>query len=63
MPKSFDDCQKNGGKIRTKKLGGGKFIHICFPKGGGPSVSGEVKTAKVGKTTKGAFQRAADKVK
>ena len=59
MPAEFDSCVSNGGRVRTKKLKGGKFIHICFPKGGGPSVAGEVKTAKAGKTTEGAFVRAA----
>ena len=44
MPKSFTDCIAAGGKIRTKELGKGKYIYVCFPKGGGPSVAGEVKT-------------------
>jgi hypothetical protein len=43
MPEAFDKCVANGGRVRTKKLSGGRYIHICFPKGGGPSVAGEVK--------------------
>jgi hypothetical protein len=44
MPAEFDACVKDGGRVRTKTIKGGKYIHICFPKGGGPSVSGEVKS-------------------
>ena len=44
MPKAFDHCVSQGGKIRTKTLPKGKYLHICIPKGGGPSVAGEVKT-------------------
>jgi len=43
MPKAFDDCVSGGGRVRTKTLSDGRYIHICFPKGGGPSVAGEVK--------------------
>lgn len=46
MPRNFDKCVYEGGRVRTKKLGKNKFIHICFPKGGGSSVAGEVKTKK-----------------
>lgn len=53
MPDAFIKCQMTGGRIRTKKLGKGKYIHICFPKGGGPSVEGEVKTKKKVKKSKG----------
>ena len=42
MPKAFTDCVKNGGKVRTKKLSGGKFVHICFLNG--KSYAGEVRT-------------------
>lgn len=41
MPKAFTDCVKNGGRVRTKNLGNGKYIHICFKNG--KSYSGEVK--------------------
>jgi hypothetical protein len=44
MPADFDKCVSNGGRVRTKTLKGGRYIHICFPKGGGPSIAGEVKT-------------------
>ncbi len=46
MPKKFEDCVAAGGKVITKNLKGGKYVHICYPKGGGPGVSGEVKTAE-----------------
>ncbi len=46
MPADFEKCRKEGGRIRTKKLSGGKYIHICIPKGGGKSVGGEVKEIK-----------------
>ena len=41
-PQDFDRCVKSGGKVRTKKLKGGKYIHICFKDG--KSYAGEVKT-------------------
>jgi len=44
MPKAFDDCVKNGGRVRTKKLKGGKYIHICFLKG--KSYAGKVKRSE-----------------
>lgn len=50
MPAAFDACVKAGGKVITKSFKGGKYMHICFPKGGGPSVSGEVKTKQTGAT-------------
>ena len=34
MPADFDRCAKSGGRIRTKTLKGGKYIHICFDKSG-----------------------------
>jgi len=43
MPKSFDACRKNGGKIRTKQLGNGKYMHVCVL--GGKSYAGEVKSS------------------
>jgi hypothetical protein len=46
MPEEFDRCVANGGKVRTKDLGKGKYMHVCIPKGGGSSVGGEVKTKK-----------------
>lgn len=45
MPKDFENCVKDGGKLVTKKLKDGKYIHICYDKNGN-SYSGEVKTKK-----------------
>ena len=44
MSKDFEMCVKKGGRVRTKKLKGGKYIHICFLNG--KSYAGEVRTAK-----------------
>jgi len=44
MPVAFENCISKGGKVRTKKLKGHKYIHICFL--GGKSYAGEVKTYK-----------------
>jgi len=44
MPKEFTECVKNGGRVRTKKLSGNKYVHICFLNG--KSYLGEVKTKK-----------------
>ncbi len=46
MPVAFDKCRAGGGVIRTKRINKSQYMHICIPKGGGPSVSGEVKTYK-----------------
>ncbi len=48
MPKSFDDCVANGGKVITKKLKDGKYIHLCKSKDG-IWHPGEVKQSKEGK--------------
>jgi hypothetical protein len=45
MPKGFNDCVKNGGKVRRKNLKGDKYINICYDKDG-KSYSGEVKVKK-----------------
>jgi len=42
MPAAFDSCVKNGGRVRTKSLKDGKYIHMCFL--GGKSYAGEVKS-------------------
>lgn len=47
MPREFENCVKNGGKIRTKKLPNGKYIKLCFLRG--QSFSGEVHTKKSNK--------------
>lgn len=44
MPKAFENCIKNGGRVRTKRIGGRKFIHICFLNG--KSYAGETKIKK-----------------
>ena len=51
MPKSFNACRKAGGKVRTKKLGDGKYMHVCVL--GGKSYAGEVKTAEPKSTSTG----------
>ncbi len=45
MPADFDKCVSGGGRVVTKTLKGGKYIHICYDKAG-KSHSGEVKRAK-----------------
>ena len=44
MPEAFERCVKNGGKVITKTLKGGKYLHICYLNG--KSYAGEVKTKK-----------------
>lgn len=44
MPAGFEKCRSGGGRIRTKKLSKGRYMHICFK--GGKSHPGEVKKAK-----------------
>lgn len=56
MPQAFDDCRARGGRIRTKSLSGGRYIHICYV--GGKSYAGEVKTAKAGGTVREDVKRA-----
>lgn len=46
MPAKFDACVSGGGKVITKKVNAKQYIHICYPRGGGDSVSGEVKEYK-----------------
>ena len=47
MPKDFESCEARGGRIITKKLKGGKYVHICFIDG--KSYTGEVKRKLRGK--------------
>ena len=42
MPAGFNKCVKNGGRVRTKKLSGNRYMHICFLNG--KSYAGEIKT-------------------
>ena len=44
MPQPFLNCVKAGGRVRTKELSGGRYIHICFLNG--KSYAGEVKQKK-----------------
>ena len=46
MPKDFDKCVADGGRVRTIKVGKGKYRHICWDKEG-KSHAGEVKQKKV----------------
>ena len=43
-PQAFEDCVKNGGNVKTKKLKNGKYIKICYLNG--KSYSGEVHETK-----------------
>ena len=51
MPAAFTKCVRNGGKVRTKDLGNGKYMHICYDKSG-KSHAGEVLTRKKPKKDK-----------
>jgi len=44
MPKEFDSCVKRGGRVRTKTLSDGRYIHLCFIDG--KSYAGEVHEKK-----------------
>jgi hypothetical protein len=44
MPAAFDACVKSGGRVRTKRVGKGQYMHICFKDG--KSYAGEVKQYK-----------------
>ena len=44
MPKAFNDCVKNGGKVRTITLPNNKYRRICVLNG--QVYKGEVKVAK-----------------
>ena len=50
MPAGFEKCRRAGGRIRTKKLSKGRYMHICFLNG--KSYAGEVKTSKVAQSLK-----------
>ena len=45
MPQDFTKCADNGGKVRTKTLSGGRYMHICIDKSG-KTHAGEVKHVK-----------------
>ena len=44
MPADFTRCVRKGGRVRTKKLRGGKYVALCFDSSG--SHAGEVHTKK-----------------
>lgn len=44
MPKAFEKCVKAGGRVRTKKLKGKKYKHVCFKDG--KSYAGHTKRKK-----------------
>lgn len=44
MPEDFERCRRNGGEIKTKKVGSKKYLHICVLNG--KSYGGEVKVKK-----------------
>ena len=44
MPEAFERCVKLGGRVRTKSLKKGKYLHVCFH--GGKSYPGYVKMKK-----------------
>jgi len=43
VPANFDKCVNEGGRVRTIKIKGGKYMHVCYDKAG-KSHAGEVKT-------------------
>jgi len=47
MPAAFNKCVKNGGRVRTKRLSGGRYMHICYLNG--KSYPGEIHTKKKSK--------------
>jgi len=47
MPKDFLICVKKGGKVITKDLGGGKYMHLCKDAKGWHK--GEIKKKKTAK--------------
>jgi len=44
MPEKFLKCMRAGGRVRTKKLSGDRYIHLCFKDG--RSYVGELKIKK-----------------
>lgn len=48
MPEAFERCVREGGRVRTKTLSGGRYMHICFKNG--KSYAGHVKKSKTGKS-------------
>ena len=46
MPDAFARCERRGGKIRTIRPRSDIYIKVCYPKGGGSPVHGEVHHTK-----------------
>ena len=44
MPYAFNKCVNGGGKVRTKSLKKGKYMHLCFKDG--KTYRGEIKKKK-----------------
>ena len=44
MPVPFDKCAASGGRVRTKRLSAGKYLHNSFK--GRKSFAGEIKKKK-----------------
>jgi len=44
MPEAFENAVKRGARVRTKRLKGGKYLHIAYL--AGKSYAGEVKKKK-----------------
>lgn len=45
MPQAFNRCVKQGGRVVTKRLSGGRYIRLCR-RPSGKWTRGEVKKAK-----------------
>jgi len=45
MPADFDRCVKEGGRVRTIKLKGNRYMHVCYDKKG-DAHPGHIKTKK-----------------
>jgi len=46
MPADFERCKENGGKIITVNPTKDTYMAVCYPKGGGSPVRGEVHRKK-----------------
>jgi hypothetical protein len=46
LPAKFNKCVGDGGRVRTISLPKNKYMTVCFPKGGGSSIKGEVHKKK-----------------
>ena len=45
MPADFDKCVKDGGRVRTMKIGKDKTAHVCYDRNN-KSHMGEIKSKK-----------------